>query len=498
VTEVLAADAIVVGAGIAGLLVARELVAAGRETVLLERGGHMSHDEQLLAGRHEQDLPTALHNHEAAPGTEPYAWDYAYGVGGSTLHWTGVAARLLPADFELRSRHGIAVDWPLAYDDLAPYYEQAEQALAVAGGANPLLPGTDGPPLPPHPFSPVDEALRPLLAPYESLPQSRPTVSVDGRPACCGSARCRLCPVDARFSALHLWDRELAGRDGLTLRTGAVVARVAVDAGRVRGVEGIQSSGERLEARAPVVVLAAGGIENAATLMRSGLGGDEVGRRLFDHAQRAVEIELETPVGSGAGSTLATGVSYAFADGEWRDRRASFLVTAYNPGLFPTRIAEELARGLAAGEGGAAARERIRDRLDRTLVLSFTGEDLPDPARRVELSPRRDALGLPLNRIAYGPDSQYVEAAWQHLLDELPQRLASLGVRSLRPAGATVGAHQLGTCPIGLVVDEDLRVRVGAGLYAVGGSAFPTYGAAWPTLTIAALALRLGALLARA
>jgi choline dehydrogenase-like flavoprotein len=494
-----AADVVVVGAGVAGLLVARELARGGRSVTLIERGGLASHAEQLRSGRHEVTLRTAEHNHETAPGSPDYPWDYAYGVGGSTLLWTGIATRFLPADFELRSRYGIGVDWPFGYPELEPFYTEAEVALAVAGGSNPLLPGLDGrdeihPPhlQPPHPPSRVDALLRPLLSPWVEVQQARPTLAVAGRPACCGSARCRLCPVDARFSGLHLWD-SLA--EQVSLLSGTVVSRLRSAPGGV-AVECVGEMAETGSLRARSVVLAAGGIENAAILLRSSLGGEDVGRGLFDHAQRAIEIELDTPVDHGYGTTLATGVSYAYADGDWRTERGSLLVCPYNPGRFPTAVAADLAQQLGAGRRGKDAIEAVRARFRHTLVLSVTGEDLPDPSRSVTLSPTHDRLGLPLNRIAYGDDSPYLVRGFEHAVADLRERLGSLGVRAMKAVGATTGAHQLGSCAMGRVVDGDLLVRGAGSVYAVGGSAFPTYSAAWPTLTIGALAIRLGRQLA--
>jgi choline dehydrogenase-like flavoprotein len=480
---------------VAGLLVARELARGGRSVTLIERGGLVSHEEQLRSGRHETATQTAARNHETAPGSPDYPWDYAYGVGGSTLLWTGIATRFLPADFELHSRYGIGVDWPLGYRELEPFYAEAEVALAVAGGPNPLLPGLEGrdgshPPhlQLPHPPSRVDALLRPLLSPWVEVQQARPTLAVGGRPACCGSARCRLCPVDARFSGLHLWDG-LA--EQVSLQSGTVVARLRPGPGGVA----VECVGEQVEARslsAKTVVLAAGGIENAAILLRSSLGGEDVGRGLFDHAQRAIEIELDAPVEHGYGTTLATGVSYAYADGDWRAERGSMLVCPYNPGRFPTAVAADLAGQLRAGRRGHDAIEAVRERFRHTLVLSVTGEDLPDPSRSVTLSSTRDRLGLPLNRIAYGGDSPYLLRSFEHAVADLRERLGSLGVRAMKAVGATTGAHQLGSCAMGRVVDDELRVRDAGGVHAVGGSAFPTYSAAWPTLTICALAIRLG------
>jgi choline dehydrogenase-like flavoprotein len=479
-------DVAVVGSGFAGLLVARELVRAGRQVTVFERGGRRTHAEQIAARAHEVDTPGARHNHESAPGSD-YPWLYSYGVGGSSLHWTGVTPRLLRSDFELRTRYGVGRDWPIRYDELVPYYREAEQILSVAGEAAAL---------PPHALSPVDELVAPLLRPFQPLPQARASRRVNGRSACCGATTCELCPVDARFSMLHVLSGELA-RDGLLdLRDRTVVARLRHDAGRVRALETIDADGERATVAAGVVVLAANGIENPAILLRSGLDGPDVGRWLFDHGHRVVEIELNRAVPHGRGATLGTGMSVAYEDGDWRSERGAQLVIPFNPG---SDFEAQLVDDVVAGMSGARVRERARRRFERRLVLDTLGEDLPQRERRVELSSRKDELGLPLNRIVYGRDGGYISRGRDAMYADLERRLRPLGGRIVATFRRGEGAHSLGTCHMaasGGVVDADQRHHRLENLFVTGGSAFPSYSARHPTLTICALAIRLGRRLA--
>jgi choline dehydrogenase-like flavoprotein len=486
------ADVVVVGAGVAGLLVARELVSSGREVLVLERGGLKPHPRQLEEDDHAAALSTAAHNHEPHPDTPANPWGYEYGVGGTTLHWGGNTPRMLPADFELRSRYGVGRDWPIGYAELRPFYEEAERALAVAGGPNPLFGAGYRPPLPAHPLAPVDRLIAPHLEPYASMPQARPTASVGGRPACCGSGRCGLCPVDARYSALHTLGDHLTGRRGFRLRYGVIVARIRAARGGWR-LQCVSAQGP-YEQPAATTVLAANGIENAAILLRSDLGGPEVGRWLADHQHLQYRIELDRDAGAGRGASIVTGVSYAWADGDWRRERGSQLVYPDNRGAY---MGGMLVEAIAAGRRGRQLRRSMRDVFERTVVIETLGEDLPHPGRRVELSPRRDRFGLPLNRLRYPADSPYLEASRRRLGEELVRRLRPLGARlvATRPYR---GGHQLGTVQMGEggPIDADGRLRGAERLFVVGGSSFPSYSAAHPTLTIAALAIRLGRLLA--
>jgi len=225
------ADLVVVGSGVSGLLASWRPLQRGLRVAMLERGALKTHAQQLADGRWEADVPGAEPNDETAPGTPPYPWSYVYGVGGSTLHWDGAALRFAAADFEMRSRFGVMEDWPLSLTELEPFYAEAEAALGVAGapstGSSPAglgIPGARA--LPPHPFSPIDEAVAPHLRPFAPLPQARPSRPIQGRPACCGSATCELCPVDARFSPLNGLDAVLE-HPNLDLHQQTVAGRMA-------------------------------------------------------------------------------------------------------------------------------------------------------------------------------------------------------------------------------------------------------------------------------
>lgn len=498
------ADIAIVGSGVCGLLAAWAPLQSGARVAMLERGALKTHREQLADREWAADVPGAAPNNETAPGTFDYPWSYVYGVGGSSLHWSGTTPRFVAGDFRMRSTYGVMLDWPLSLEDLLPYYRRAEQALSIAGapeegpanGGGPPLPGART--LPPHPRSPMDRVVAPYLSPFRPLPQARPTQPVQGRPACCGTATCELCPVDARFSALNGL-RSVLGHPGLELHQRTVAARLLTsgDGRRIEAVEAIDSGGRRLRVRARCYVLAANGFENPGILLRSGLERPDVGRYLSDHVHTTLFVTLRRNVHPGYGSTLVTGLSEAFRDGPFRSRHAAAILGPYNPGAPLSPLVVE---GVLAGGEGKRVRADARARWKRILPLDMLSEDKPQRGRRVTLSPNRDSFGLPLNRTTYTPSSRYERDGIDHVVEELRRRLAPLGVRDVEARPGPRGGHLLGTCRMGSgddgVVDSDMRHLDVENLFVAGGSAFPTYGPVHPTLTIAALALRLGELLA--
>ncbi len=496
------ADLVVVGSGVSGLLASWQPLRRGLRVIMLERGALKTHAEQVADGRWADDVPGAEPNDETAPGTPAYPWSYVYGVGGSTLHWSGAALRFAAADFRMRSSFGVMVDWPISLDELEPFYAQAEAALGVAGAPSagtgqpgPGIPGARA--LPPHPLSPIDEAVAKHLRPFVPLSQARPSRSIQGRPPCCGSAVCELCPVDSRFSPLNGLAAVL-DHPGLGLHEQTVAARLRLGpAGEVEGVETIAPDGGRSLVRGKRYVLAANGIENPGLLLRSGLDGPAVGRYLFDHGHTTVTVTLRKELEPGVGHTLSTGLVEAFREGGFRGRRSAAILSPYNPGA---PISNLIGDGVVARESGRDVRADALSRWRRTVPFDMLTEDLPRPDRRVTLSPNRDSFGLPLNRTAYPPPGPYERAGIEAAVTGLRERLAPLGVEAVEAGPGPRGGHLVGTCRMGAggegVVDADMRHLEVGNLFVAGSSAFPTYAPVHPTLTIAALALRLGELLA--
>jgi choline dehydrogenase-like flavoprotein len=156
-------DAVVVGGGISGSIIADELSRAGQRVLVLEAGigedhsleGYEAYLERFYATAAKDNqspypvnpnapMPRGTDAHRMWPGQPdttgylvqngPFATDTTYTrvLGGTTMHWEGKTPRMLPEDFQIRSRYGVGRDWPLGYDDLMPFYAQAEREIGVS------------------------------------------------------------------------------------------------------------------------------------------------------------------------------------------------------------------------------------------------------------------------------------------------------------------------------------------------------------------------------
>ncbi|MER7701409.1 GMC family oxidoreductase [Kitasatospora sp. NPDC097605] len=458
-------DAVVVGAGLAGTLVAHRLGAHGHRVLVLEAGHAVpgaaatatayraagggtptspyprsadapSPDVDDLTGLPDGGFTAT--GHLVQHGPLPYASGYLRANGGTGLLWTGLTPRMHPEDFRTADL-GHGRTWPIGYRDLEPYYRQAEQELGVAADAAQQrhavglpIPDDYAFPMRPVPASHLDRTVARALdgrtvrdpaADQDTLlavsatpharnaPPTRPAGAhpQDGTPAhpagplCQGAAACvPVCPTGAKYTPLRTQAR---WAPGVRLRTDAVVSRVLVDgSGRATGVE-YHTGGATHRARAGLVVLAAHAIENARLLLLSGLANrsDQVGRNLMDHPALLTWGLLPRPTGPYRGPGSTSGLE-AFRFGPARARRAPFRIEIGNWGWsWAGRPPQvETARLLRAGLRGKDLRARLGDRIGRQFSLQFELEQPADPANRVTLDhSRRDRLGLPRPALHY-------------------------------------------------------------------------------------------------
>lgn len=270
-TRVVESDVCIIGSGITAALIA-EKIAEEREAriVVVEAGD----DNPPLAERFARRERYLLYGESPWPNDHldghgaPNIQSRSMQVGGLAMHWGGVTPRFSPEDFRLHSLYGVGDDWPLTYDDLDPFYQEAEERMGVAGEQGPPDLDPRGGPYP-QPALPLSYNLTQLRAwgasagiPFTSQPSAKNSVPYRGRSVCCRSDTCSpICPVGAKYSPDFTWDalRE-SGRVRMVTRT--LVRRLVPAAGsaRIERAEAVDrdAPGEPVEFRARTFVVAAG------------------------------------------------------------------------------------------------------------------------------------------------------------------------------------------------------------------------------------------------
>ena len=436
--------------------------------LVLERGEMLAHAEH---GRRANQL-LAQANRSYTNATPRKPWKITLAFGGASNSWAACTPRMTPEDFELHTKYGVGVDWPVRYDDLERYYCEVEDVMAVSGPLDGGLWQRSRPyPQPPHRLSKPDKLLR-AADPrhWFEQPCARPTrMTPRGRPVCCATGVCSQCPVDSKFTVLNEL-RHLYETEGVELRTGACALEVEHADNVATGVRWIEGGREE-RAHGTLVALGANAIFNPHLLLRSGLDGPAVGRGLVEQASVFAEVDLDG-VDAFSGSTLITALGYPLHDGPHRATRAAAMIESHNS---PVHLRDQ------------------RGRWRQRLILRVIFEDMPQPDNRVTFS--RDDPDKPV--VTFTSHAGYALAGIAALPDALPRVLGALPVEGLRISGgpATTEGHVQGTTvmgrdPASSVVDPDLRHHRLRNLLVLGASVFPTCPPANPTLTLSALSLR--------
>ena len=515
----LQADICIVGAGVAGISVAKEFVGRSKSVVIVEGGGL----EFTKSLRH---LPTVLRRHALSEQAlasgrndgEPYyplRFTRVRAFGGSSRAWhdhRGVHARPLDAiDFGTRDglpEHG----WPLDLTQLEPFYKRAQKLFGLgefAYDAKTWEAHGYGAPLP----------LDPKLV--ES--------------------------VIFKFGKCSKFDRfkdDFAMAKNVDVLLHATAVHLSDSSGRVDRVDCATMSGRRFSVRARTFILAAGAIETARLLLVSkesqpagiGNGRDLVGRCFMEHPDAAVGYLIPHPEfdqsafrlyeHQPAGENVTVEAMFRLSDDAMKRERLLNAVlrlrrTHRSAMTAAVQSAQVVRRSVHYGVATAGlARHAARSVLGAPQILhhyatcrsgrapeifgiDVMAEQTPTMCSRVRLAPRRDRLGVPKTIL----DWRLTNMDWNSIRRTMEifgdaVREAGVGtvvstVESGKPAPAVFGNwHQLGTTrmhpdPARGVVDENCRVHEVANLYIAGGSVFPTGGYANPSLTIAALSLRL-------
>ncbi len=508
-------DICIVGSGIAGMLLAERLHARGRQVLLVERGTAMTFEERLRRKSHDDPLPfnrgPFFYPHEPQPvgprgRGRQYVYQPVYNLGGATNHFFGNVPRMHPAHFHADAFGGVNRRWPIAYEDVEPYYLEAERRLNIAGNSERTpFPGKFAYPLPPHRLSPSDRACETVFgaAHVMQVPTVRPSREVDGRPQCCGSNLCDLCPVDSKGTALNMVYPSI--RDRVPLQSGWLATEVRCQRGRVTSVRAIDATGHAHDLHARQFILASNGIDSPLLLLRSpqvpqhpSLGRHYMDHPVFDLVVYGTGLDAKP----GYGDSAQTGMVTAFFEKLSDDLPVSLLgeirhsTLASNPG---EGNRDEVLRGLVEralqpGDGRAGTfRERFHAEFNQVLDVWFLLESLPLGESRVSIQ-RIEKSGQAIADISI-PYPTYLPRAIEQVTARIQRRLPNAEIRLLSTYPCShhwLGATRMADSAAEGCVDRDLRYHGLDNLFVLSGSVFPSCSSANPTLTIAALALRLG------
>ncbi len=500
-------DMLVVGAGAGGITLAQRLARAGWRVVILEKGPFWDPDRDWVS---DEKGSHGLYwtDKRIVSGTDPIEMgknNSGVGVGGSMTHFAGYAPRFHPSDFEVRTRDGVAVDWPISYWDLKKSFERVERELPVAGQDWPWG-DPHSYPHGPHPIagaaSVAWQGARECGIEMRVGPVAITNGVFGNRPHCIYRGFCiQGCKVNAKASPLitHLPD---AIEHGVEVRANCMATRVEVDesSGRCTGVTYIDAEGYERFQVADSVAVCGYAIETPRLLLNSssrrfphGLANanDQVGRYVM--VQGATQIAARFPQEMRMYKAPPPEVSSEqfYETDSSRGFARGFSLQTVSP--LPIDWAAHVQ---AEGHWGQALREYMRDYTHWT-VLGVLCELLPLAENRVTLAAEKDQYGLPVANFSYSlceNDKQNIAYA-SKVMEKIWDGAGAQDTLKVDRYAHLVGGCRMGFSAEDSVVDSTQRAWEVPNLFIADGSVFPTEGAANPALVIMAMSDRLAGLL---
>jgi choline dehydrogenase-like flavoprotein len=545
-------DAIVIGSGMSGGIAAKELCEKGLKVLLLERGNDVdpSKDFNDMVNPWEYKNNNAVPEDEVArdyavqsqcyafnettkdfwvkdsdhpystPDDKPFTWIRGYHVGGRSIMWGRQSYRMSQMDFEANAKDGFGCDWPIRYDDLAPWYDHVEKFIGVAGSKEGLPQLPDGEFLPPWEMNDAEKMFKSaieskfagrkvIIGRNANLSVAQPHHIELGRGDCQNRSICeRGCSFGAMHSSLSSSLPAARKTGNLTLVTDAIVHSILQDpkTGKATGVRVIDQNtkaGKTYEAK--LIFLNASTIPSAQILLASaneknpnGLanGSDQVGRNLMDHmyALSTVGILPNGPDTYYKGRR-PTGIYIPRYRNVTEDADGYVRGYGYQGGA--TRTGGKPQAGKAGI--GAELKESAHKLGPWMLFISGFGEMLPNPENRVTLhATRKDKWGLPIPHIECVMGPNEMKMAKQILADGKAMVEAAGGSvinQAKEPGTPGLGIHEMGTVRMGndpktSVLNKFNQAHEVPNLFCTDGGAMSSSGCQNPSLTYMALAAR--------
>lgn len=502
-------DVVIVGAGAAGCLLAAKLSQAGKKVIILEAGPERKmldlYSSQIWARRLKWGGPPT----EVA-GKDPISdhFGQGWGTGGAALHHYAVWLRLHAEDFEMKSRFGEGLDWPIFYDDLRPFYDEIQKEVGISGDAEKEVWRPPGEPYPMPPLSLFNQAriielgFKKLGLRTSPLPLAINSVEYNGRPACIYDGWCDAgCPIYALANPLAVYLPQAQKAGAVVLNDSYVTRLLTDDKGdRVAGVEYYGLKGERQFQEADLVILAAFALQNPRILLNSnndknpnGLANSSglVGRHFMGHSAANVfglfKEDTQNFMGVTGGQLLSQ-ENYA------KELRKGFVGSSQ--WLIGNALKPNDLLGIVNSRPdifGPSLHKFLRTASRHLGTMTFVGENLPALESRMVLSDKKDRHGLPLARVIHDLGADDVKC-FEAGMKQGRKIFKAAGAYDVWAGGRAsmhlMGGTIMGSAPKNSVTNSFGQSHDLANLFIAGSGLFPTSGAVNPTFTIHALALR--------